>query len=63
MLRLSFEWFELAFEYFDSRLKGSNLHSNTSNPFRIVRILIQTFRIPFEWLQFAFEWFESGSKD
>ena len=74
MLRIPFEWFEFAFECFESLSKGSNLHSNASNPFRIVRICIRmllitgmvriwirTLRIPFEWFEFAFEHFESLS--
>ena len=51
MLRILFEWFEFPFECFKSLLNGFNVHSNASNPFRIVRI-------PFEWFEFPFECFE-----
>jgi len=61
MLRIPFEWFEFAFECFESFSKGSNLHSNASNPFRMVRICIRMLRIRFKWLEFAFECFESVS--
>ena len=51
-----------------------NLHSNGSNPFRMVwicirmpfrvdRIWIRMLRIPFEWFEFAFACFESLSND
>ena len=43
MLQISFEWFEFAFECFESLLNGSNLHSKASNPFRMVKISIQHF--------------------
>ena len=33
MLRLPFQWLEIAFECFKSLLNGQNLVSNTSNPF------------------------------
>ena len=46
------EWFEFAFECVESRLNGSKLLSNGSNPVRMLRI-------PYEWLEFAFESFES----
>ena len=59
MVRIPFDWFEIAFECFESRTVGSNLHSNASNPFRTVRNCIQMLRISFEWLEFAFECFES----
>ena len=34
------------------------MHSNASNPFRMVRIRIQILRISFEVFEFAFERFE-----
>ena len=40
MLRNPFEWFEFAFKCFESLSNGSNLYSNASNPFRMVRICI-----------------------
>ena len=52
MLRIPFEWLELAFECFESRSNGWNWHSNASNPVRMVGIGI---RIPFKWLVLAFE--------
>ena len=52
MLRFPFECFEFAFEYFESRLKGSNLYSNTLN-------VVLMLRMSFEKLEFAFECFES----
>ena len=48
MLGIPFERFEFAFECFESLLNGSNLHSNASNPFPMVRISIRKFRIAFE---------------
>ena len=59
------------FERFESLSNGSNLHSNASNPFQMVRISIRMLRIPFEymiqisiripleWFEFALECFES----
>ena len=44
-LRIPFEWFEFAFECFESLSNGSNLHSNASNPFRMVQICIRMLRI------------------
>ena len=61
MLRIPFELLEFAFEAFESLSNGSNLHSNASNPFRMVRICIRMLRIPFKWFEFAFECFESLS--
>ena len=61
MLRIPLEWFEFAFEYFESLSSGSNLHSNALNPFEVVRIWIQMLRMPFEWLEFRFECLKSLS--
>ena len=61
MLQIPSEWFKFAFERFESLSNCSNLHSNASNPFRMVRICILMVRIPFEGLVFAFERFESDS--
>ena len=61
MLRIPFEWLELAFECFESRSNGWNWHSNASNPNRMVGIGIRMLRIPIEWLELAFEYFESRS--
>ena len=58
MLQIPFEWLEFAFECSESLSNSLKLHSNASNPFRVVQISI---RIPFEWFEFAFECFESGS--
>ena len=68
MLRIPFEWLEFAleffqflqfpFECFESHLKGSNLDSNASNPFRMVLICNRMLQIPFEWVEFAFECFD-----
>ena len=52
MLLFPFECFEFLFEYFESRLKGSNLYSNASN-------VVLMLRMSFERLEFAFECFES----
>ena len=60
MLRISFEWFEFAFECFESLSNGSNLHSNASNPFRMVKICIRTLRILLKGFLFAFECFQFG---
>ena len=62
------------FECFDSDLNGSNLHSNASNPFRMVGICIRMLQIHFKFafeclesllngLNFAFECFESLLND
>ena len=77
MVRISFEWFELAFgipfkwwefafEWLESLLNGSNLHSNASNFVRTVwigilmlRTSFEWFELALEWLEFAFEWLES----
>ena len=70
MVRISFEWFKLAFgipfkwwefafEWLESLLNGSNLHSNASNVVRMIRICILMLRTSFERLEFAFEWLES----
>ena len=56
MLRIAFKWFEFGFEFFEYFSNGSNLHSNASNPFRMVLL-----RIPFKWLEFGFKCFESLS--
>ena len=40
-LRIPFEWFEFGFESFESFSNGSDLHSNASNPFRMIRIYIR----------------------
>ena len=45
MHRIPFDWFEFAFECFESLSKGLNLHSNASNPFRMVQICIRMLRI------------------
>ena len=58
MLRIPFEWFGFAFECFESLSNRSNLDSNASNPFLLVRICIRILQIPFRWLGFAFESFE-----
>ena len=47
MLRLPFEWLELAFECFES--------------VQMVGIGIRMPRMPFKWLELAFERFESRS--
>ena len=41
MLRIPFEWLELAFECFESQSNGRNWHSNASNPNRMVGIGIR----------------------
>ena len=61
MLQIPFELLEFAFQRFESLSNGSNLHSNASNIFRMVRIYIQMIRITFELFEFAFEYFESLS--
>ena len=55
MLRIWFEWLELASECFEYLSNGSNLQPNASNPFQIC---IWMPRIPLELLKFAFEWFQ-----
>ena len=47
VVRIPFEWLELAFECFESRLNGWNWHS--------------MLWMPFKWLELAFECFESCS--
>ena len=60
MLSMPFEWLEFAFDFFEPRLKDSNLHSNAQNLVQMVRLLIRMFRIPFKWFEFTFECFEFG---
>ena len=73
MVRVPFQWFELAFECFKSCLNGSNLHSNGSNPSQYmhlnasnfvgrVGICIRMVQIPFDWFKFAFKCFEFAFK-
>ena len=72
MVLILFERLEFAFQCFESLSNGSNLLSNASNLFRMVRIGFEYIeslsnasnpfrivRIPFEWFEFAFECFES----
>ena len=59
MLQITFEWVEFGLERFESLSNGSNLHSNASNLFRMVRIWIRVLQIPFESFEFAFECFKS----
>ena len=47
-LLIPFEWLEFAFECFETLSNGSNLHSNASNPVRMIRICIRMLRILFE---------------
>ena len=47
------------FKWFESISNGSILHSNASNPFRVVKICIRMLKTLFEWFEFAFECFES----
>ena len=54
MLRIPFEWLEFAVECFISLSSGSNLHSNLSYPFRMVRIG-RMHRIQLDWLEFVLE--------
>ena len=61
MLQITFEWVEFGLERFESLSNGSNLHSNASNLFRMIRIWIRILQIPFESFEFAFECFESLS--
>ena len=58
MLRIPFEWLELAFECFKSRSKGMNLDSNALSLVRMVRICIRMPKISFECFEFVFECFE-----
>ena len=57
-LQIPIEWFEFAFQCFESISNGSNFNSYASNPFRIVRICSGMLRISFEWLEFELEYFE-----
>ena len=69
ILQIPFEWFEFEFESFKSHSNGSYLHSNASNPIRIVgiclhsngQICIRMVWNPFKWFEFGLEWFESRS--
>ena len=61
VLQIPLEWLGFAFESLESRSNVSILHSNPSNPVRMVQICIPILRIPFEWYEFAFEWIESCS--
>ena len=63
MPRIPFEWFEFGIESFESLSKGSSLHSNASNPFRMFRVCIRMPRIRFERFEIGFESFESLSND
>ena len=76
MPRIPFESLEIGFERLESISNGLNLeskasvpfellklHSNASNPFRMVRICIRIPRIPFERFEIGFESFESLSND
>ena len=58
MVWIALKWFEFAIECFESHSSGSNLHSNTLNPLRMVRICIPMLQIPLEWFEFAFEGFK-----
>ena len=58
MLRILFEWFEFALEWFESLSNGSKLNSNVS---QIVGMRIRMLRIPFEWFEFPLECYESLS--
>ena len=53
-----FRGFKFAFKCFESLSSGSNLHSNASNAFRVVRICIRLLGIPFKQFEYAFECFE-----
>ena len=55
----TFRIVEFAFECYESLSNVLNLHSNASNPFRMVRMCMRMLRIPFEQLEFALEWFGS----
>ena len=63
MVRITFEGFEFAFDCFESRSNGSNLHSNEfslespSNGSHLHYIA----RILYECFEFAFDYFESRS--
>ena len=59
LLRISFDKFKFGFECFELCLNGENLHSNPSNPFRMVRICIRMLRIPLKSFKFGFESFKS----
>ena len=61
MLRIPFQWFEIGFECFASLSSGSNLHSISSKPLRMVRTCIRMLLIPFEWLECTIECFDSIS--
>ena len=54
MLRIPFEWLELAFERLESLSNGRSWHSN---PVRTVGAGIRTLPIPFEWLGVFFFFF------
>ena len=71
MLRIIYEWFDFAFQFFKTLSNGFNLHLNASNPFRMARIRIRILPITFEcfeshsnasnpirMLRISFEWFE-----
>ena len=53
MLQIPFEWFEFAFEYFESLSSGLNFDSILSHPFRMVRICILMLRSPFKCFKFG----------
>ena len=69
ILQIPFEWFEFEFKSFKSHSNGSYLHSNASNPIRIVgiclhsngQICIRMVWNSFKWFEFGLEWFESRS--
>ena len=52
MIQIWLEWLEFEFERFEFGSNGLNLHSNASNPFRMVRIYIRMLKI---WFEFPFK--------
>ena len=62
-IRNPVESLEFEFENFEALSNGSNLHSNASNPFQVVRICIRMPRMPFERIEIGFQNFKSLSND
>ena len=61
VLRILFEWLELAFECFECCSNGWNWQSNASNAIRLFASGTRMLQILFEWLELAFECLESCS--
>ena len=57
ILRMPFNWLELAFECFECCSNGWNWHLNASNPVQMVEIGIRMLRIPF----YCYNWHSNAT--